>query len=116
MKLHRVAVTGMGAICGLGNSLDEVWKNALLGKSGISTLENQNTENWPVKFGGEIKNFKLAPHLMELKDQDRFDLFNQYALHASEEAVKQSKVTEAGYAPRKDRYHLWYRFRRIPSY
>lgn len=101
MKLHRVAVTGMGAICGLGNSLDEVWKNALLGKSGISTLENQNTENWPVTFGGEIKNFKLAPHLMELKDQERFDLFNQYALHASEEAIKQSKVTEAGYAPEK---------------
>lgn len=91
----------MGAICGLGHTLDEVWKNALLGKSGISTLENQNTENWPVTFGGEIKNFKLDPNLMELKDQDRFDLFNQYALHASDEAVKQSRLTEAGYAPEK---------------
>lgn len=101
MKLHRVAVTGMGAICGLGNNLDEVWKNALLGKSGISTLENQNTENWPVTFGGEVKNFKLDPNLMELKDQDRFDLFNQYGLHASDEAVKQARLTEAGYAPEK---------------
>ncbi|MCM2351161.1 MAG: beta-ketoacyl-ACP synthase II [Bacteriovoracaceae bacterium] len=101
MKLHRVAVTGMGAICGLGHTLDEVWKNALLGKSGISTLENQNTENWPVTFGGEIKNFKLDPNLMDLKDQDRFDLFNQYALHASDEAIKQSRLTEAGYAPEK---------------
>lgn len=91
----------MGAICGLGHTLDEVWKNALLGKSGISTLENQNTENWPVTFGGEIKNFKLDPNLMELKDQDRFDLFNQYALHASDEAIKQSRLTEAGYAPEK---------------
>lgn len=101
MKLHRVAVTGMGAICGLGNNLDEVWKNALLGKSGISTLENQKTENWPVTFGGEVKNFKLDPNLMELKDQDRFDLFNQYGLHASDEAVKQARLTEAGYAPEK---------------
>lgn len=91
----------MGAICGLGNNLDEVWKNALLGKSGISTLENQNTENWPVTFGGEVKNFKLDPNLMELKDQDRFDLFNQYGLHASDEAVKQARLTEAGYAPEK---------------
>lgn len=91
----------MGAICGLGNNLDEVWKNALLGKSGISTLENQKTENWPVTFGGEVKNFKLDPNLMELKDQDRFDLFNQYGLHASDEAVKQARLTEAGYAPEK---------------
>jgi 3-oxoacyl-[acyl-carrier-protein] synthase II len=101
MKLNRVAVTGMGAICGLGNSLDEVWKNALLGKSGISTLEKQDTTNWPVTFGGEVKNFKLDPALMDLKDQDRFDLFNQFALHASDEAIKASKLTEAGYAPEK---------------
>lgn len=97
MKLNRVAVTGMGAICGLGNSLDEVWKNALAGKSGITTLQNQSTENWPVTFGGEVKNFKLDPKLMELKDQDRFDLFNQYALHAADEAIKQSGLMEAGY-------------------
>lgn len=101
MKLNRVAVTGMGAICGLGNSLDEVWKNALLGKSGITTLENQNTENWPVTFGGEVKNFKLSEHLMPLKDQERFDLFNHFALHASDEAIKQSGLLEAKYAPSK---------------
>src|SRR5690606_20499875 len=101
MKLNRVAVTGMGAICGLGNSLDEVWKNALAGKSGVSTLERQSTENWPVTFGGEVKNFKLAPELMDPKDQDRFDLFNQYALAASEEAILQSGLTATVYGPDK---------------
>lgn len=101
MKLNRVAVTGMGAICGLGNSLDEVWKNALAGKSGISTIERQSTEGWPVTFGGEVKNFKLDPSLMELKDQDRFDLFNQYALHSADEAIKQAGLLEAKYAPEK---------------
>ncbi|HXH30395.1 MAG TPA: beta-ketoacyl-ACP synthase II [Bacteriovoracaceae bacterium] len=97
MKLNRVAVTGMGAICGLGNSLSEIWANALEGKSGVSTLERQSTEGWPVTFGGEVKNFKLDPVLMELKDQDRFDLFNQYALHATDEAVKQSKILDGNY-------------------
>jgi 3-oxoacyl-[acyl-carrier-protein] synthase II len=101
MKLNRVAVTGMGAICGLGNSLDEVWANALLGKSGITTLENQVTEGWPVTFGGEVKNFKLNPDLMDPKDQDRFDLFNQYALHSTDEALKQSKLLDANYPMEK---------------
>jgi 3-oxoacyl-[acyl-carrier-protein] synthase II len=101
MKLNRVAVTGMGAICGLGHTLDEVWKNALAGKSGVSTIERQNTENWPVTFAGEIKNFKLDPSLMELKDQDRFDLFNQYALHSAHEAINQAGLLEAKYAPEK---------------
>ena len=101
MKLNRVAVTGMGAMCGLGNSLDEVWANALAGKSGITTLENQKTEGWPVTFGGEVKNFKLSPELMDPKDQDRFDLFNQYALHSTDEALKNSNLLAANYPMEK---------------
>jgi 3-oxoacyl-[acyl-carrier-protein] synthase II len=101
MKINRVAVTGMGAICGLGNSLDEIWVNALAGKSGITTLERQNTDDWPVTFGGEVKNFKLNTELMELKDQERFDLFNQYALHSTDEALKHSRLLEAKYLPEK---------------
>ena len=91
----------MGALCGLGNTLDEVWANALAGKSGVSTIERQKTENWPVTFAGEVKNFKLKPELMELKDQDRFDLFNQYALAATDEALKHSKLLDAQYASEK---------------
>jgi 3-oxoacyl-(acyl-carrier-protein) synthase len=40
----RVAITGMGMINGLGHSLNEVWSNAIEGKSGISSIENVNTE------------------------------------------------------------------------
>lgn len=101
MKLNRVAVTGMGAICGLGNTLDEIWQNALAGKSGVSTIERQNTEGWPVTFAGEVKNFKLDPLLMDLKDQDRFDLFNQYALHCADQAIKQAGLLEAKYPSEK---------------
>jgi 3-oxoacyl-[acyl-carrier-protein] synthase II len=101
MKLNRIAVTGMGAICGLGHSLDEVWANAIAGRSGITKLERQNTEGWPVTFGGEVKNFKLSPELMDLKDQDRFDLFNQFALHSTHEALQQSCLLNANYAPEK---------------
>jgi 3-oxoacyl-[acyl-carrier-protein] synthase II len=101
MKLNRVAVTGMGAICGLGNSLNEVWTNALAGKSGVSKIERVNTENWPVTFAGEVKNFKLSDSLMDPKDQDRFDLFNQYALHAGSEAIAMANLLEAGYRPEK---------------
>lgn len=99
MQLQRVAVTGVGAICGLGNNLEEVWNNALAGKPGITTIERQDTTNWPVTFAGEVKNFKLSEELMPAKEQDRFDLFNQFALHAGDEALKQSGVLQAGYDP-----------------
>ena len=37
-KLNRVAITGMGAICGLGHSLPEIWKKIKEGESGISKV------------------------------------------------------------------------------
>lgn len=97
MQLQRVAVTGIGAICGLGNTIEEVWANALAGKPGITTIERQDTSAWPVTFGGEVKNFKLAEELMPLKEQDRFDLFNQYALHAGDAAIRQAGLTKDSY-------------------
>ena len=97
MQLQRVAVTGIGAICGLGNTLNEVWANAIAGKPGISTIERQDTSAWPVTFAGEVKNFKLSEALMPLKEQDRFDLFNQYALHAGDEAIRQAGLNKDSY-------------------
>jgi 3-oxoacyl-[acyl-carrier-protein] synthase II len=101
MKFNRVAVTGVGAMCGLGNTLKEVWENALAGKSGVSTIERVNTEGWAVNFAGEVKNFKLDDSLMDPKDQDRFDLFNQYALHSGAEAIRMAGLMDAGYRPEK---------------
>ena len=101
MKLNRVAVTGIGAICGLGNSLPEIWENAMAGKSGISTIDRLSTEGWAVNFAGVVRNFKLSDKLMDPKDQDRFDLFNQYALHAGDEAITKSGILEAGYKQEK---------------
>jgi 3-oxoacyl-[acyl-carrier-protein] synthase II len=101
MKLQRVAITGVGAICGLGHDSTTVWKNALLGVSGVTKLERPSPFERPVDFGGEVKNFKLDPDLMNEKDQERFDLFIHYALHAGNEALQMSGVLEAGYAKEK---------------
>lgn len=83
---RRVAVTGLGAICGLGHSAQDVWTRALAGQSGVSTLENTNTEALSVKFGGEVKQFTIAEELLPAKERDRFDKFLHYALHSAHEA------------------------------
>jgi 3-oxoacyl-[acyl-carrier-protein] synthase II len=43
VTLNRVAITGMGISCGSGQNLKEVWDNILIGKSGISLIEQKNT-------------------------------------------------------------------------
>ncbi len=91
---RRVAITGMGAICGLGHNLPEIWQKLIDGQSGISILENINTEKLPIKIGGEIKKFTIAENLMDPKEAARIDKFNHYALHSANEALADAGILE----------------------
>lgn len=85
--LHRVAITGMGMINGLGHNLNEVWANALEGKSGVSLIDSFNTENLGTKFAGVVKNFEIADHILAAKEAPRYDRFIHFALHSTYEAM-----------------------------
>ncbi len=89
MTPRRIAITGIGAICGLGHSSEEIWNNGLQGLSGISLNENPDL---PLNFAGFIKNFTLSDELLNPKEKDRFDKFIHYALQASSEALNQSNI------------------------
>jgi 3-oxoacyl-[acyl-carrier-protein] synthase II len=90
----------MGAMCGLGNNLEDVWNNAIAGKSGISKIQNIEDEKmWPVQIAGLVKDFQISEDILPAKEQARFDIFIHYALHCTDEALKQSKLLDAGYDP-----------------
>ena len=86
---RRVVITGIGAITPIGNNVDEFWSNAKDGKLGIDFIKSIDTENLDVKIAGEVKDLKVEDYL-DKKEIRRLDKFTQYALIASDEAVKQS--------------------------
>lgn len=99
MKINRVAITGVSAMCGLGNNLNEVWTNLIEGKSGISNIPDIDPEMVPVQFAGRVKDFQISEEILDKKEWARFDTFIHYALHCSDEAIKNSGLLEAGYSP-----------------
>ncbi len=84
---RRVVVTGLGVVTCLGNDVSTFWENLLAGKSGIRRITKFDPSNLPVQIGGEVKNFepnqKFDPKLIK-----RTDIFTQYALWSSVDAVK----------------------------
>ncbi len=84
---RKVVVTGLGVISPLGDTVDELWKNLLEGKSGISRVTKFDTSKFPVHIAGEIKNFDSTKYL-DKKEARRMDLSGQYAVSASINAVK----------------------------
>ena len=93
----RVVVTGLGAITPLGNSVEEFWNNIIAGKSGAATITKFNPEKFKTKFACEVKNFNGEKYF-EKKDLRKYDLFSQYAVAATEEAVASGNIDFSSYS------------------
>ncbi|WP_419869143.1 beta-ketoacyl-ACP synthase II [Chryseobacterium sp. CT-SW4] len=87
--MKRVVITGLGAVTPLGNNVEDFWKNSINGKSGAAPIQHFNAENFKVRFACELKDFKPETHLTH-QEIKRSDLFTQYALYASAEALQDS--------------------------
>jgi 3-oxoacyl-[acyl-carrier-protein] synthase II len=85
--MRRVAITGMGAITPLGNSVKDFWDNIVTGKSGAGLITKFDPIKFKTKFACEVKDFDATKYL-EKKELKKYDLFTQYAIAATEEAIK----------------------------
>jgi len=92
MQLKRVVVTGLGALTPIGNTLQEYWDGLVNGKSGAAPITYYDTEKHKTKFACEIKNFNVEDFI-DKKEVRRMDKFAQYAIVASDEAIKDSGIT-----------------------
>ena len=92
MQLKRVVVTGLGALTPIGNSIQEYWEGLITGKSGAAPITYYDTEKHKTKFACEVKNFNIEDY-MDRKEARRLDKFAQYAIAASDEAIKDAGIT-----------------------
>jgi 3-oxoacyl-[acyl-carrier-protein] synthase II len=87
--LNRVVVTGIGALTPLGNDIKTFWGNALAGVSGAARITRFDPSLFRTQFACEVKGFDPTAFL-DRADVKRTDLFTQYALAVSDEAIKDS--------------------------
>ncbi len=87
MTKRRVAVTGLGLVSPIGLKVDEAWRNALAGKSGIGPIDRFDTTDYSVTFAGQIRDFDPEQY-MNRKDARRRDEFIQFGIAAGVQAVE----------------------------
>ncbi|MBO9675661.1 MAG: beta-ketoacyl-ACP synthase II [Sphingobacteriaceae bacterium] len=85
--MKRVVVTGLGAITPLGNTVEQFWQQILAGKSGIGPITKFDPAKFKTQFAGEVKDFNPEEYL-EKKEIKKYDLFTQYAIGSSDQAIK----------------------------
>ena len=89
---RRVVVTGLGIVSPLGNDLDSTWSNILRGKSGAGRITKFDPAGFSTTFAAELKGYNEASGLSP-KEIRRIDPFIQYALTASDQAIKDADLS-----------------------
>jgi 3-oxoacyl-[acyl-carrier-protein] synthase II len=89
ISLRRVVITGIGLITPVGKNKEENWNNIRNGHSGIGPITRFDAQHHASRIAGEIKNYDSNQYF-DRKEVRKFDPFIQFALIASDEAVKDS--------------------------
>ncbi len=94
MNARRVVVTGVGLVSALGIGTEETWKGLLAGRSGASTITLFDASQHSTRFACEVKGFDPLGWV-DKKDVKKMDRFIQFAVAASDFALKDSGLDVA---------------------
>src|SRR6202012_3209700 len=89
MSHRRVVVTGMGLLCGVGNTAPQIWEGLLAGKSGMAEITAFDLTGHPVRFAAEVKDFDPYAFI-EKKEARKMGRFIHFAIAAAQEAMDHS--------------------------
>lgn len=96
MELKRVVITGLGVISPLGNDVATTWDNAKKGVSGAGPITHFDASLFKTQFACEVKDFDPAKYNIDRRKQRQLDLYAQYALAATREAIADAKLDGEG--------------------
>ena len=89
--MRRVVVTGMGAITPIGLNVEEYWQSIKDSKIGFAEITRFDISAYKTKIAAEVKDFD-AKNFMDVKAAKRMELFCQFAVAATKEALEDSKL------------------------
>jgi 3-oxoacyl-[acyl-carrier-protein] synthase II len=81
----------LGLVIPIGIGVETAWKNVCEGRSGIDRLTRFDPNGHETKIAGEVKGFNPENYI-EKKEIKKMDLFIQYALGATKEALEDSRL------------------------
>lgn len=88
---HRVVITGMGTVNSLGHTVEETWRSAIEGVSGVGPITLFDASGLLVRIACEVKGFQPDKY-MDARVARRRDRFQALACAASQEALRQAEL------------------------
>lgn len=84
---RRVAITGVGVVCPLGNDTRTFWEGLLAGRSGASMITEFPTDKLRSNVAASVKDFDASRYL-SAKEVDIYGRVTHFSLGAAVEAIE----------------------------
>ena len=84
--LHRVVITGLGAVTPIGNTVQDYWNGLTSGRNGVEAITLFNASEHACRFAAEVKDFDPSDFI-EPKEAKRWDRFCKFGVVAAKQAV-----------------------------
>ena len=97
---RRVVVTGIGAFCPIGNTVDSMWQSLMEGASGIGPITRFDTTGFETTFAGEVRGFDPADAVGR-KEARRMDRYAQLAVAAALQAADKADISRERFVPER---------------
>jgi 3-oxoacyl-[acyl-carrier-protein] synthase II len=88
---RRVVITGLGAVCPVGNTVPNAWENLLAGRSGVARITRFDPQSYRAQIAGEVRGFEVTEYV-PAKEVRRMDAFIHYGVAASAQAIRDSGI------------------------
>ncbi len=98
MSERRVAVTGIGMLCAIGTTREDVWKGMVEGRCGVRELSLFSPEGYRSRLVAEIPDYQPGRRFSPL-ERRRLSRSDHVALLAADEALRDSGLLENGWNP-----------------
>ncbi|HGY5549840.1 MAG TPA: beta-ketoacyl-ACP synthase II [Prochlorococcus sp.] len=89
--LHRVVVTGLGAVTPIGNTVANYLEGLTSGRNGVAAISLFDASAHACRFAAEVKDFDPTGFL-EPKESKRWDRFCKFGVVAAKQALADSEL------------------------
>lgn len=89
-----IAITGAGAVCGAGLTLDDIWESITSGESAVGPIEHWDASRWPVGVSAEVRGVSNRTLVEDRKLHKMISRTDMFGIFASQHAVEQSGLLD----------------------
>ena len=86
----RIAITGLGAVCGAGRTVESIWDAIINGRSAVAPISQWDASRWPVRVSAEVRNVDNRTLVEDRKLHKMISRTDMFGLYAANGAIQQS--------------------------